>query len=83
MAYGLRPGQGSLFRNERKQSDRHPDYNGSINIDGTEFWLSGWLKDGKKGKFLSIALGKPKDQQPGQPQDSGAHNSDLDEEVPF
>ena len=56
-----KPGSGALFRNQRKESERHPDYNGSLVMpDGTERRLSGWLKDGKQGKFLSLSLGEPK-----------------------
>ena len=45
-----------------KAEDR--DYSGSMNIDGTEYWLSGWIKSSKKGtKFLSLSV-KPKDAKP-------------------
>ncbi len=54
--------RGVLFKNDRKDQDSHPDYKGSININGTEFWLSAWIKDGQKGKFMSLAV-KPKDAQ--------------------
>lgn len=54
--------RGVLFRNDRKDSDKHPDYNGSINIDGRELWLSAWIKQGAKGKFMSLSV-KPKDGQ--------------------
>jgi hypothetical protein len=33
---------GVLFTNTRKTSDKHPDVNGSIDIDGVEYWVSGW-----------------------------------------
>jgi hypothetical protein len=39
--------RGMLGRNTNKQSDKHPDYSGTINIDGRDYWLSGWLKEGK------------------------------------
>ena len=56
-----KPGSGALFRNQRKETERHPDYNGSLVMpDGTERWLSGWLKDGKQGKYLSLSLGEQK-----------------------
>lgn len=59
MAYELKDGQGSLFRNERKEQDNHPDYAGSIMVGGVEYWLNGWLKTGAKGKFFSLSV-KPK-----------------------
>ena len=53
---------GVLFRNDRKQSgDNKPEYTGSLNVDGQEFWLSGWFREGKKGKFFSLSVTKKED----------------------
>lgn len=78
MAYEQKDGQGSLFKNKRKESDRHPDYNGSITINGVEHWLSAWIKQPKGGgdKYMSLSLGKPK----GERQERAADPSD---EIPF
>ena len=52
--------RGVLFRDDKKAKPEDRDYSGSINIGGTEFWLSGWIKTSKKGsKFLSLSV-KPK-----------------------
>jgi hypothetical protein len=62
---------GLLAKNQRKEQDNHPDYTGSINVDGEEFWVSAWIKTGREGtklegqKYFSLSL-RPKDQQ--QPQ---------------
>lgn len=61
-----RDNSGVLFKNDRKTQDNHPDYNGSALIDGVDYWMSAWLKDGQKGKFMSFAF-KPKDDQARQP----------------
>ena len=54
--------RGALFKNDDKQSDKHPDYKGSINIDGVEYWLSSWIKTSKQGnKFMSLSV-QPKQQ---------------------
>jgi hypothetical protein len=43
----------SLFKNDRKEKDTQPDYTGTLNVDGTEYYLDAWLKEGRKGKFFS------------------------------
>ena len=53
---------GILFRNRKKESDKQPDARGSATIDGKEYWLSGWTKQGDKGRFLSLAF-SPKDKE--------------------
>ena len=60
----LNPGQGSLFPAREKRSDRSPDMTGKLNIDGTEYWVSGWWK-GQDGSILSLALGDEVEQQGG------------------
>lgn len=63
MAYEQKDGQGSLFRNDRKEKETHPDYNGSITIGGVEYWLSGRLKEGKSGKKYFSLSAKPKQER--------------------
>jgi hypothetical protein len=60
MAYIPKEGSGSLFKNDRKTTETHPDYTGSIMVNGREHYLSGWIKEGTKGKFFSISIGKEK-----------------------
>lgn len=48
---------GVLFVNERKSTDRHPDFTGQVNVEGVEYWMSAWKRKSKNGRgFLSIAL---------------------------
>jgi uncharacterized protein (DUF736 family) len=59
--------RGVLFKNDRKDSDSHPDYKGSVNVGGVDFWLSAWIKTSDaKGKYMSLSV-KPKDRAQSQP----------------
>ena len=63
MAYEAKPGSFSLFKNDRKEKDTHPDYKGDgKDLDGNPVWVLAWLKDGSKGKFMSCTLELKKQQ---------------------
>jgi uncharacterized protein (DUF736 family) len=70
---------GALFRNDRKETDKHPDLRGSIDVGGVEYWISAWSKTPKAGgdKFLSLAVTKKEGQ--------GASKSlpEVDDDLPF
>jgi hypothetical protein len=53
--------RGALFKNEQKEQDTHPDYRGSIEISGQEYWLDAWIEVAKKtGKKYMRLKAKPK-----------------------
>lgn len=56
MAYVQKENSGSLFKNDRKEKETHPDYKGDINIGGKNYWISAWVKEGKNGKFFSLSV---------------------------
>jgi hypothetical protein len=49
-------GHGALFKNDRKEKPSHPDYRGDCTIKGRKFWMSAWIKEGAKGKYMSVAF---------------------------
>lgn len=57
MAYEPKPGDGALYTNEYKKSDKHPDCKGTIlGMDGVTYDIAGWWKQGKFGEFLSLRM---------------------------
>ena len=43
----------ALFKNDKGDNPKRPDYAGTANVDGIEFRISGWIREGKNGKFIS------------------------------
>jgi uncharacterized protein (DUF736 family) len=89
MAYETKAGSGSLFPNDRKQKETHPDWKGRIKWhNGTEAWLSAWEKETKDGrKFLSIQVGEYITPQTTEHEKAKANgfqkDNSLDSEIPF
>ena len=48
-----------IFKNNKKENEKHPDYRGTINVDGKELEISLWIKEGKAGKFFSGKIKEP------------------------
>lgn len=77
-----RDNSGVLFKNDKKEEPKHPDYKGNITVGGKDYWLSAWIKDGKSGKFMSLAM-NPKEPREEAPQPKGKRVEDMDEDLPF
>ena len=73
--------RGALFKNQRRETPQHPEYNGSINVAGVDYWVSAWVKSANNGqKFFSLSV-KPK--APAQPKAEAVTPADFDDDLPF
>ena len=77
--------RGVLYRNENKTSENHPDYSGSVNVGGVDYWLSGWLKESKKDakKFFSLSVRPKNDVKPVNKPVKTTEPDDFNDPIPF
>jgi hypothetical protein len=86
--------RGSIWPNKRKQQDTHPDFTGSINVDGKEYWLNGWRrKEGASPESPSMTFtvrakegrmpAAKTDGHSVQPRGRAEGRASLDDEIPF
>ena len=94
MSFQQKPNSGALFPNDKKEKDTHPDLKGDFNIDGVNYWISGWKKAGSRGEFISFSVEKKKapglsktvDEKPAHRpavQQPAPTQPDFDEDIPF
>jgi hypothetical protein len=91
MAFEMRPNTGMLFKNLDKDEDTHADYQGEALIDGQLYWFNAWIKEGKKGKFMSCSFRLKKHTQGALDRPSpkagqsakGGSVEELENDVPF
>jgi hypothetical protein len=58
MAYEQRDNSGSLFKNDKREKDTHPNATGQAMVDGVAYWVSAWTKESKNGKWQSLSFKK-------------------------
>jgi hypothetical protein len=80
MAWEQRDMTGSLFKNDKKESEKHPNAKGSCMIDGVEYWMDAWTKKDKNGNPWQSVSFKRKDKQAGPKR---APAVDEDDAAPF
>jgi hypothetical protein len=80
--------RGSIWKNEKKERDTHPDFTGSLNVDGVEYWVSAWKRKegaGPKAPALSFSV-KAKEAREAprsQPQPAAVVDAFDDSDIPF
>ena len=37
--------RGAIWKNERRETDKHPHFQGSLDVEGVEYWVSAWKRD--------------------------------------
>lgn len=86
--------RGSIWKNDKKEKDTHPDFTGSLNVDGVDYWVSAWKrKEGASAKAPALSFSvKPKEEKqsisqramPKRPQNVGEILDDMDgDAIPF
>jgi hypothetical protein len=81
MAFEQRDMSGSTFKNKKVTNANAPTLTGSAMIDGTEYWMSSWVKTDKNGdKWMSHSF-KRKDEMSGAKRET-SYDVDNDE-IPF
>jgi len=87
--YQQKDNSGALFKNDKKQSDSHPDYKGSAMIDGSDYWVSGWINVSSAGTAYMKFSYTAKEQvhnngvQQVQAAVGGMSIAEMDEDIPF
>jgi len=90
--------RGVLFtNNEKRRGKEDPDMRGSVEIEGVQYWISGWWKESDKvdGEFLSLSVQEKQDESPQQknrgrverrqeaPRRGRSQEPEPDDEIPF
>jgi len=76
--------RGTLGKNNNKTKETQPEYSGSLNVNGVDYWLNGWIKESETGKFFSLTV-RPKQDAPRQSSapTRKAKADDFGDDVPF
>ena len=58
--------RGVLFKNDQNGNPKRPQYRGSLNVGGTDYNISAWIKESRKdgSKFMSLSVEPKKESKP-------------------
>ena len=76
--------RGQVWRNDKKETATHPDFKGSVNVEGVEYWVSAWKRKpdaNSKAPALSFSLQKKEAEGGSQGGDTGASGGTAEDEL--
>ena len=89
--------KGAIWKNEKRETDRHPHFTGSATVAGVDYWVSAWKRDpdgNPKAPALRFDF-RPKDEQRQSParqserfqappsKSAATDEVDFDSDIPF
>jgi hypothetical protein len=74
---------GVLFKNDKATNERAPGYTGKVNINGKDYRLAAWVKEGKNGKFFSLKVSEFENKEAPKPKPAPQVGFDDLDEPPF
>lgn len=79
--------RGAIWKNDRKTVETQPDYTGTINIEGVDYWLNGWRSPegaSDRAPVLKFSVA-PKEAPKPIPaaENNELSNSGFDDDIPF
>ena len=83
---------GAIFKNNNKNTDKQPDYRGSVTVDNKDYEIALWLRKSEKGtSYFSVALSEPYKKedktpiapQPALPKPTNNEYTEQDGDLPF
>lgn len=48
--------RGALFKADKKGNPKRPDYNGTLNVEGKDYEIAGWISESKEKKLVYVQL---------------------------
>jgi len=82
--------RGGIWKNDKKLTDNHPDFTGSLDVEGVEYWVSAWKRKSDangKAPALKFSIQKKEEAQSKPPIDSQAKamaaDPEFDDDIPF
>ena len=77
--------RGAIWGNDKKAKDTDPDFTGSLNVGGVEYWVNAWKRkpdSNPKSPALSFSV-KMKQGQPTVHAPAQQEAPPLDDDLPF
>ena len=72
----------AVFKNNKKEKETQPDYTGTVNVEGKDYSVSLWIKEGKAGKFFAGKVQEPYKKDGGTLQNTSDKFKDIPD-LPF
>ena len=63
---------GAIFVNDKGDNPKRPDRKGSLNVEGVEYWISGWMREKDGEPYMSLKVERKEKQGEKKPD---AHNT--------